>query len=73
MQGIQCEADTEETHLKRTSPQNKSWRNQRKREVKWEKKVVRVTQESPEAEVKLPEVMSTREGADRAESQAVLM
>lgn len=38
-----------------------------------EMKVVRVTQGSAEAEVKLPEAMSTREGADRAESQVVQM
>lgn len=71
MQGSQGEADTEETLLKRSSPPKKNWRNQGKREVNWEKKVVRVTQRSTEAEVKLPEVKNTREGADRAESQAV--
>lgn len=59
--------------MKRSSPQKKSWRNQGKREVNWEKKVIRVTQGSTEAEVKLPEVKNTREGAERAESQAVQM
>lgn len=34
--------------------------------MNWKKKVVRVTQGSTEAEMKLPEVMNTREGADRA-------
>lgn len=71
MQGSQGEANTEETSLKRSSPQKLSWRNQDKREVK--KKVVRVTQGSTEAEVKLPEVTNTKEGADRAESQVVQM
>lgn len=71
MQESQGGADTEETPLKRSSPQKWSWKNQSKREV--EMKVVRVTQGSAEAEVKLPEAMSTREGADRAESQVVQM
>lgn len=57
--------------MKRSFPQKRSWRNQGKREVKM--KVVEVTQGSTEAEVKLPEVKNTREGADRAESQAVQM
>lgn len=57
--------------MKRSSLQKRSWRNQGKREVKM--KVVGVTQGSTEAEVKVPEVKNTREGADRAESQAVQM
>lgn len=64
MQRSQGEADTEETPLKRSSPQKWSWRNQGKREVK--KRVVEVTQGSTEEEVKLPEMKNTREAADRA-------
>jgi len=41
--------------------------------VNWKKKAVTVIWGSTEAEMKLPEVMNTREGADRAESQAVQM
>lgn len=46
------------------SPQRK----QGKREVNWKKKVVAITWGSTKTEMKLSEVMNTREGADRTES-----
>lgn len=41
--------------------------------MNWKRKVVRVTQRSTKTEMKLPEAMTTREGTDRAESQAAQM